>query len=88
MSTVNGNQDAGYWRDKCEVYERLIPQLLESVMNMVGNQSRQCENPFASMLGNLINSPQYQEYLQGMKHIMDHERERFEREHNLGKPSI
>jgi hypothetical protein len=43
------------------------------------------ENLLSAMFGNLVNMPQFQE---NMKRAMDQEREKFDKEHSLGRPSI
>ena len=39
-------------------------------------KERQAENPLSAMFGSLVNMPQFQE------------REKFDKEHSLGRPSI
>ena len=94
MSTVqnqNPDQEIGYLRGKCEIYERLFPQILESLMHISSmviiqrEKEKHQENLLSAMFGNLVNMPQFQE---NMKRAMDQEREKFDKEHSLGRPSI
>lgn len=83
MSNIqNSDQELGYLKGKCEVYERLIPEFVSSIMQMLAvhiqNQTRSQENPLAAMFGGLVASPQFQEH---MKQSMDQERARFDKEH-------
>jgi hypothetical protein len=95
MSTVetrNSDQEIGYLKGKLETYEKIFPLLYGSLMQLITTmmekereKERQAENPLSAIFGSLVNIPQFQEH---MKRTMDQEREKFEKEHNLGRPSI
>ena len=85
-------EEIGYLRGKLETYEKIFPLLYGSLMQLITTmmekereRERQPENPLSAMFGSLVNMPQFQEH---MKRAMDQEREKFDKEHSLGRPSI
>jgi hypothetical protein len=60
---IEATHQIGYLKGKCEIYERFLPQLMESVMNVaymyMQSQGRQDRN--SGGLSSMFNSPDMQD---------------------------
>ena len=84
------NEEVGYWRGKCEVYEHMITDYRNMSMMLIDHIRQSAiasKQPdiLSQFIGSFMNNPGYQDY---MKRAAEDEAKKFGSEHPDFRPSI